>query len=72
MAVALAKAIQAMHGQHLVHRDIKPASVLVDASSGQLRLMNFGITSELLQERLDPTEVIAGTLPYMAPDRPAA
>ncbi|MFL5152833.1 MAG: ATP-binding protein, partial [Microvirga sp.] len=60
-----------LHGRGLIHKDIKPANVLVNGASGQVWLMGFGIASRLRRERHspEPPEFIAGTLPYMAPEQ---
>jgi serine/threonine protein kinase len=60
-----------MHARGLIHKDIKPANILVDAASGGVWLTGFGIASRLPRERQAPAplEVIAGTLAYMAPEQ---
>ena len=70
-AVALSAALRQLHGRGLIHKDIKPANVLVDLQSGHVRLTGFGIASRLPRERQspDPPEFIAGTLAYMAPEQ---
>src|ERR1700739_207240 len=70
-AVGLATALGGLHGRELIHKDVKPANVLVDPATGQVRLMGFGIASRLPRERQapEPPEFIAGTLPYMAPEQ---
>ena len=69
-AIALAGALGHVHQRGLIHKDIKPANVLLDAA-GQVRLTGFGIASRLPRERQDPgpPEIIAGTLAYMAPEQ---
>ena len=71
LAVALSGAIGQLHGRGLIHKDIKPANVLVDLETGRIRLMGFGIASRLPRERqpLEPPEMIAGTLAYMSPEQ---
>ncbi len=71
IAVGLCAAVRQLHGRGLIHKDIKPANVLVHPDTGQIRLMGFGIASRLPRERQAPAppEVIAGTLPYMAPEQ---
>jgi PAS domain S-box-containing protein len=71
IAIPLAGALRHVHERGLIHKDIKPANVLVDSASGGVWLTGFGIASRLPRERQAPTppEVIAGTLPYMAPEQ---
>src|SRR5712672_2746016 len=71
IAIPLAGALHQVHERGLVHKDIKPANILVDAASGGVWLTGFGIASRLPRERQAPAppEVIAGTLAYMAPEQ---
>ena len=70
-AVGLTTAISQMHARELIHKDLKPSNVLVDAATGHVWLTGFGIASRLPRERQapEPPEFIAGTLPYMAPEQ---
>src|SRR6266568_282123 len=71
LAIGLAAALRELHARGIMHKDLKPSKVLVDAAKGQVWLMGFGIASHLRRERQapEPPEVIAGTLPYMAPEQ---
>jgi serine/threonine protein kinase len=71
IAIALAGTLRRMHERGLIHKDIKPANILVDEAGGGVWLTGFGIASRLPRERQTPTppEVIAGTLAYMAPEQ---
>jgi PAS domain S-box-containing protein len=71
LAVALSGALKKVHGRGLIHKDIKPAHVIVDSVTGGVRLTGFGIASRLPRERQSPEapEFIAGTLAYMAPEQ---
>ena len=70
-AVGLAAALAKLHQRGLIHKDIKPANILVDSATGAVWLTGFGIASRLLRERQspEPPDVIAGTLAYMAPEQ---
>ena len=70
IAISLAAALNQAHGRGLIHKDIKPANVLVD-DVGRAWLTGFGMASRLARERLTPTppETIAGTLAYMSPEQ---
>jgi PAS domain S-box-containing protein len=71
IAIPLAVALRRVHERGLIHKDIKPANILVDAASGGVWLTGFGIASRLPREHQAPAppEVIAGTLAYMAPEQ---
>jgi signal transduction histidine kinase len=71
IAIGLATALGQAHRRGLIHKDIKPANILVDMASGCAWLTGFGIASRLPRERQAPEtpEVIAGTLAYMAPEQ---
>jgi PAS domain S-box-containing protein len=71
IAIPLAGALRQVHERGLVHKDIKPANILVDPASGGVWLTGFGIASRLPREHQSPAppEVIAGTLAYMAPEQ---
>ena len=70
IAVRLATALGLVHRQGLIHKDIKPANVLVD-DADNVWLTGFGIASRLPRESQAPAppEIIAGTLAYMAPEQ---
>src|SRR5262245_45870746 len=71
LAVGLSATLSQMHGRGLVHKDLKPAHILVHRASGEAWLTGFGIASRLPRERQapEPPEVIAGSLAYMAPEQ---
>ena len=71
IAIPLAGALRHVHERGLIHKDIKPANILVESASGGVWLTGFGIASRLPRERQAPAppEVIAGTLAYMAPEQ---
>src|SRR5260370_16406691 len=72
IAVGLARALGHVHRQGLIHKDLKPANVLVD-DAANVWLTGFGIASQLRQDRQTPAppEIIAGTPPYMPPEHTA-
>jgi PAS domain S-box-containing protein len=71
LAISLSSAIGHLHQRGIIHKDIKPAHVLVNSDTGQCWLRGFGIASRLPRERQSPEspEFIAGTLAYMAPEQ---
>jgi PAS domain S-box-containing protein len=71
IAIAVAAALTQVHRRGLVHKDIKPANILVNRMTGEVKLTGFGIASRLPRERQSPVppESIAGTLAYVAPEQ---
>src|SRR5215813_1686000 len=71
LAIGLARAVGGVHAAGLIHKDIKPAHVLVNTGTGDVWLTGFRIASRSHRERqaLEPPETIAGTLAYMAPEQ---
>jgi hypothetical protein len=71
LAVGMAAALGKAHQRGLVHKDLKPAHIFVDESTGSVRLTGFGLATLLPRERQSPAppETIAGTLAYMAPEQ---
>ncbi len=71
LAISLSTAIDHLHQRGIIHKDIKPANVLVNSVTGQCWLMGFGIASRLPRERQspEPPEFVGGTLAYMAPEQ---
>lgn len=70
-AIGITKSLVQLHKLEIVHKDIKPANILIDPSTGETRLIGLGIASMIPREQQAPVplEVIAGSFPYMAPEQ---
>ncbi|XMA37794.1 protein kinase [Streptomyces albogriseolus] len=64
--------LAAVHAEDVVHRDVKPANVLLEATGTgrpRLRLSDFGIAMRLGEPRLTETNLVVGTPGYLAPEQ---
>jgi serine/threonine protein phosphatase PrpC len=66
IAVALARAVAALHRAGIIHRDIKPDNVILEGG-GSLKLIDLGVVRVPGLEEFSP-EDIPGTQAYMAPE----
>ncbi|MBX3472083.1 MAG: serine/threonine protein kinase, partial [Planctomycetes bacterium] len=64
----VARALGYAHQRGVVHRDVKPQNVLVDAQ-GHVRVADFGLAQAVDHERLTKTGALVGTPRYMAPEQ---
>ncbi|CAN5924293.1 hypothetical protein BH11MYX4_BH11MYX4_04320 [soil metagenome] len=71
VAVRLAQILGRLHEHNVVHKDVAPRNVLIEPSTGELRLIDFGIASELSRERPAVTLSVRleGSLPYISPEQ---
>jgi eukaryotic-like serine/threonine-protein kinase len=63
-----ADALDAAHRQGVVHRDVKPANLMLD-DQGHVRVADFGIASAADMESLTLTGTVLGTAGYLAPEQ---
>jgi serine/threonine-protein kinase len=64
----VASALDAAHAIGVVHRDVKPANVLVDPGPGEVFLGDFGLARDPEGEALTMPGQVLGTIDYMAPE----
>jgi serine/threonine protein kinase len=68
LGVQLAGALEAAHGAGIVHRDVKPANVMVP-ERGVAKLADFGVASLQGDPQLTATGLVVGSPAYMAPEQ---
>ncbi len=70
IAIQLAQTLEYVHGQGVVHRDLKPDNIVI-GPDGNVTLMDFGIALRLASRRLTFSHLsnAVGTPDYMAPEQ---
>jgi serine/threonine protein kinase len=67
LAGGLAEALQAIHAEGLIHRDLKPGNILVAADGP--RVIDFGISRSTSGTVVTATQMTIGTPAYMSPEQ---
>src|SRR3954451_5791939 len=57
------------HKQGVVHRDVKPANVLIAERDGAVKLTDLGIATAAERTKITGSGIVLGTASYMAPER---
>lgn len=71
LAIKIAKILAQVHQRHVMHKDINPSNIVWNPSTGQLKLIDFGLSTQLSLE--NPTSsnpnCLEGTLAYISPEQ---
>ena len=67
-AIEIARGLSVAHDRKLVHRDVKPQNVLIDAE-GRAKVTDFGIARQLEQQGVTDTGRVLGTTDYVSPEQ---
>lgn len=71
ITLQLAQALVSLHNHHIIHKDIKPANIIINPVTGEVKLTDFSISSRLNKETpqlVNPNQ-LEGTLVYMSPEQ---
>ncbi|WP_416397373.1 diguanylate cyclase [Allohahella sp. A8] len=71
LALSIVDALRSVHQKGLIHKDINPSNIVWNSTTKQVKLIDFGLSTELTQEpsQLGNPAQLAGTLAYLAPEQ---
>jgi PAS domain S-box-containing protein len=71
IAIQLTQTLGEIHAAKIVHKDLNPANIIIDRSTGQVKIIDFGIATVFTREHqpLRHPNVLEGTLAYMSPEQ---
>jgi predicted ATPase/serine phosphatase RsbU (regulator of sigma subunit) len=71
LAIPLADSLGELHAHHIIHKDIKPANIIVNLETGLVKITDLSISSRLHHENqaLINPNLLEGTLAYMSPEQ---
>ncbi|MEH2365585.1 trifunctional serine/threonine-protein kinase/ATP-binding protein/sensor histidine kinase [Nostoc sp.] len=71
LAIALCNILDILYRERIIHKDIKPANILINPETKQVKLIDFSIASLLPRETqtLINPNVLEGTLTYISPEQ---
>ncbi len=71
IAIALCNTLDILYRERIIHKDIKPANILINPETRQVKLIDFSIASLLPRETqsLMNPNVLEGTLAYISPEQ---
>ncbi len=71
LGIAVTNALSLVHAAHIIHKDINLANIVFNHQTGQVKLIDFGISTILTKENasIKNAQILEGTLPYMSPEQ---
>ncbi|GIK40249.1 MAG: serine/threonine protein kinase [Chloroflexota bacterium] len=69
VALQLAQALEDIHRQGVMHGDLKPSNILIDANADTIKLADFGMSRIFERQFVYYPESLEGTLPYISPEQ---
>ncbi|NJL39579.1 MAG: AAA family ATPase, partial [Leptolyngbyaceae cyanobacterium SM1_4_3] len=71
LAIEITEILSQVHQRYIVHKDINPSNIVWNQTTGQVKLIDFGISTVLSRENLAfcSPNLLEGTLAYISPEQ---
>ena len=71
IAIATTESLQQIHSANIIHKDINPSNIVFNPKTEQLKIIDFGISTQLTRENytIKNLNILEGTLAYMSPEQ---
>ncbi|MEO5968524.1 MAG: serine/threonine-protein kinase PknK, partial [Bdellovibrionia bacterium] len=71
LAIRIAKSVAEIHELNIIHKNLNLDNILVSLSSGEVKIDNFGIASQVPREKMGiaPLTFIESSFPFLAPEQ---
>ncbi len=71
MAVGICDTLEQLHQHNILHKDINPSNIVYNQETGQLKIIDFGISTPFYREtpRISNPDMMEGTLAYISPEQ---
>ncbi len=71
IAIKITESLGNIHAANIIHKDINPSNIAFNPTTGQLKLIDFGISTILAREnpKIKNPNILEGTLAYISPEQ---
>ncbi|HEY9848465.1 MAG TPA: AAA family ATPase [Leptolyngbyaceae cyanobacterium] len=71
IAIATTETLGQIHAVNIIHKDINPSNIILNPTTKQLKIIDFGISTQLMRENtiLKNPNILEGTLAYISPEQ---
>jgi len=71
LAIQITDALGKVHQKKVIHKDINPSNIVLNPQTGQIKIIDFGLSTILCQENpsLTSPNLLEGTLAYISPEQ---
>jgi len=71
IAIKIVDALGSIHAANIIHKNINPANIVINHETGELKIIDFGISSTLSREEpaVKNPNILEGTLAYISPEQ---